>query len=705
MRFTVYISTKNLKYMKKILLWSLIATIFPSVMIAQDIVTTRPQKKAVILEEYTGINCPACPYGHTAAENIVSNNPGKAFIINIHNGSYAAPNTGQPDFRTSFGSALQGQTNLGGYPSATINRHLFADLTEGGGTALYNAKWAQAAERILEQASPVNVGLSTTYDSETREVSITVEAFYVEGLPFGLESNFIQVAILESNVIGYQAGASSSYNHKHILRHLVTGQWGDEIENIEQGSLINRTYTYVLEDDFVAENCSVVAFITETRQEVITGAEVPVIFGWHNGEIEPDFGRLFTDNHLQAGEAGQSSDFDLTLINGIPEEQNMILSLSYDAPDAWEINFTVNQEVFTETANINMLADEVKNVKISVTPNENPEVAHCVLTIESSGTKQNNEKIVEVFVVSGVDNLIINGSGSINNITSDEYAELYKIGLNEAGCTSVGAIPGYTLEQAVEYGLLDNVKNIYFNVGGTLPVLTIEQTNVLIDFIDAGGNLLMAGQDIGQDIYRSNGYSTSITQKLFFQNYLSSSFRNEGDAQNNVINATEDSIYSGISQVALFDAYGGNFSPDAIKNYGDAAEVLFYPDGKAAAVKSYKGKSKIAYFAFGIEQIQNIDARNDLLNRTYRWFDGWQGSNIDNLNLVKTNTYPNPVTNKLILDIDKEVQFSIFNAAGQIVKKGSTQNDIDVSELENGLFIIKIETEEGLSINKFTKIQ
>ncbi len=691
--------------MKKILLWSLIVTIFPAVMIAQDIVTTSPQKKAVILEEYTGINCPACPYGHTTAENIVSNNPGKVFIINIHNGSYATPTSGQPDFRTSFGNALQGQTNLGGYPSATINRHLFTDLTEVGGTALYYAAWTQAAERILEQASPVNVGLATTYNPETREVSIVVEAYYVEGLPFGLESNFMQVAILESNVVGYQAGGGASYIHNHILRHLVTGQWGDEIENIEQGSLITRTYTYVLEDDFVAENCSVVAFITETRQEAITGAQVPVISGSHNGEIEPDFGRIFTDNFLQAGETGQNSHFDVTLINGLAEEQNMILNLSYDAPDAWDINFNVNQEVFTQTASINMLANEVKNVKINVTPNENPGVAHCVLTLTTSGTKQNNEKVIEVFVVSGVDNLIINGSGKMNNITSDEYAELYKAGLNAAGCYSVGAIPGYTLEQAVEYGLLDSVKNIYLNVGGTIPVLTVNQTNILTSFIDAGGNLLMAGQDIGQDIFGANGYSSSFKQKLFFQNYLSASFRNNGDEQNNFINSTVDSIYSGISQVALYDAYGGSFTPDAIKNYGDATEILLYPSGYAAAVKKYKGESKIVYFAFGMEQVQSIDDRNELMDRTYRWFEGLQVSNVDNSNVLKTNTYPNPVTNKLFLDFDKKVQFSIFNAAGQFVKKGTTQNEIDVSELENGLFIIKIETEEGLSISKFTKIQ
>ncbi|MDD4150793.1 MAG: Omp28-related outer membrane protein [Bacteroidales bacterium] len=689
--------------MKKLLFWSLILTLLHSAIIAQSIVTTRPQKKAVVLEEFTGMNCPACPSGHSIAEGIVTNNPGKTFIINIHTGGYAAPDVGQPDYRTSFGNALEGQVNLGGYPSATINRHLFEDLTENEGTALSRANWAQAAERIFAQASPVNVGLSTSYNSETRVVSINVDAYYVEGLPFGVESNFIQVAILENNIIGPQAGASNNYNHKHMLRHLVTGQWGDEIEGIEQGSLINRTYTYTLNDNFVPENCEVVAFITETKQEVITGVKVPLISGLHNGEIESDYGRLVTNNIIQGSEQGQSAESNVSLINGLGEAQNMILTLTYDAPEDWEINFIVDSEIYTETANINMTADEVKNVIISVTPNGNAGVAHCILSLESSDNPGEDEKVVETFVVSGVDNLIVNGSGKKNNITSEQYAELYKFGLNAAGCNTLGAIPGYTLEQAAELGLLDNVKNIYFNIGGTIPVLTVGQTIVLINFIDAGGNLLMAGQDIGQDI--AHDYSSEFKQKIFFQNYLASSFLDNGDNQNNLINSTEDAIYGGISQVVLYDAYGGSFSPDAIKARSTGSDVLYYPNGKAAAVKSYKGTSKIVYFAFGMEQVQNVDSRNDLLERTYNWFEDLTTNICDDYYLDKINIYPNPVIDKIFLDVNSEVQFSIFNAVGQIVKNGSTTRVIDVSELENGTYIIQIESGEGTSVERFTKIQ
>src|SRR5690606_11327986 len=68
----------------------------------QTIVSTEPQNKKAILEEFTGVNCQYCPDGHAIAEQILNNNPGNAFAINIHSGGYAIPSGSQPDFRTQW---------------------------------------------------------------------------------------------------------------------------------------------------------------------------------------------------------------------------------------------------------------------------------------------------------------------------------------------------------------------------------------------------------------------------------------------------------------------------------------------------------------------------------------------------------------------------------------------------------------------------
>lgn len=60
---------------------------------AQTFVSTTPENKNVVLEEFTGIHCGYCPNGHVVAQGISDNNPGDVVLVNIHVGSYAAPNT------------------------------------------------------------------------------------------------------------------------------------------------------------------------------------------------------------------------------------------------------------------------------------------------------------------------------------------------------------------------------------------------------------------------------------------------------------------------------------------------------------------------------------------------------------------------------------------------------------------------------------
>ena len=95
---------------------------------SQTFVNTNPENKKVILEEFTGVNCVYCPQGHTIANSIKNANPNNVFLINIHQGSFSTPGAGQPDFRTTFGNGIAGQTGLTGYPAGSVNRSVFAGL-------------------------------------------------------------------------------------------------------------------------------------------------------------------------------------------------------------------------------------------------------------------------------------------------------------------------------------------------------------------------------------------------------------------------------------------------------------------------------------------------------------------------------------------------------------------------------------------------
>lgn len=252
-------------------------------LIAQNIVGTDPENKNVVLEEFTGIHCVFCPDGHAIAQGIYNAHPGDVVLLNIHQGSYAVPTGSEPDFRTPFGDAIAGQSGLLGYPAGTVNRHLFPNWSQGSGTAMSRGSWTAASNQILAAPSYLNVGLVSTIVLSTRQLIVEVEVYYTDDSPYS--TNLLNVAILQNNILGPQTGggAGNNYVHKHMLRHFLTGQWGVEISETSAGTLYAHTFTYEIPEDYndvevVLENLDIVAYVSETHQEIISGSSGDITF-------------------------------------------------------------------------------------------------------------------------------------------------------------------------------------------------------------------------------------------------------------------------------------------------------------------------------------------------------------------------------------------------------------------------------------------
>lgn len=294
--------------MKKILI-SLLGTFIALGAIAQPtFVSTTAANKNVVLEEYTGVNCGNCPAGHKIGNDIASANPGRVVLINIHQGSFA---NGTPNYKTTFGDALANQTGLTGYPSGTVNRKVFT----GSVTALNRSEWTASANTVKNESSFVNVAAQAQIDVATRILTVTVEAYYTGEADNNF--NLLNVALLQNNVLGPQAGMTANptqvsngqYNHMHMLRHLLTGQWGDTLKvesgNIPTGTFFTKTYTYTLPDylnniplALELENLEVAVFVSQSNQNIYTGSlseptltNFPPVSGQiYSATVNPDFG-------------------------------------------------------------------------------------------------------------------------------------------------------------------------------------------------------------------------------------------------------------------------------------------------------------------------------------------------------------------------------------------------------------------------------
>ena len=259
---------------------------------AQTIVGTTPENKNAVLEEFTGIHCVYCPQGHLIAHDILVAHPNDACIIAVHQGSFATPNAGEPNYKTIWGDALWNQSGGTGYPAATVSRHVFTghEMTAGG-TAEGRNYWSQDASTIISQPSYVNVGVTANVDYATREITIHCEAYYTANST--VANNYLNIALTQNNIKGPQTGSGSNptmvtpdglYLHQHMLRYMFTGQWGQGISNTNSATgilKVDTTFTYTIPSSYTnipvsIPDLQVVAFITESHQEIITGSSCTV---------------------------------------------------------------------------------------------------------------------------------------------------------------------------------------------------------------------------------------------------------------------------------------------------------------------------------------------------------------------------------------------------------------------------------------------
>jgi hypothetical protein len=243
-----------------------------------------------VLEEFTGVRCTYCPDGHRKAQAFADANPGRAVLINIHTGSYANPQPTWPDFTTTFGSAIAGISGLTGYPAGQMSRHLFPGASgaapyykQGANSlALSRSGFAASGGERLTQPSPVNIGISPKFNASTNELTVIAEAYYT-----GTETNanHLNVVLLQSGIVGKQIDAgvtNPDYVHNHMLRHMISGQWGDLIPTTTQGTRYQKTFTYTIPDvintiPIDLNNLYVAAFITSeeagVKKNILTGVE------------------------------------------------------------------------------------------------------------------------------------------------------------------------------------------------------------------------------------------------------------------------------------------------------------------------------------------------------------------------------------------------------------------------------------------------
>jgi hypothetical protein len=288
-------SKSNIRTMKNITKMLFAGALaIPTLGTAQVNVSTAPENRNAVVEEWTGIYCQFCPTGHIAVQSAITNNPGDVVGINIHEGGYASPQAGAPDFRTPDGDVMAAPFNITGYPSSTLNRRSI------GGSQTYHPAGTNDADKvpaIIADLSEVNMHISATVDIMTRVLDVNVEYYYTSDAPNA--TNYLYAGTLQNNVEGPQTGGATynpgailpngNYNHMHMFRGYLSAVWGDAISSTTMGAtqIVSYQQTLPMDINGVAldiANLEIFAFINDGNQsagDILTGVAIyPTLTGF-----------------------------------------------------------------------------------------------------------------------------------------------------------------------------------------------------------------------------------------------------------------------------------------------------------------------------------------------------------------------------------------------------------------------------------------
>ncbi len=210
----------------------------PAFAFGQSLVSNIPQNRTALLEDFTGIHCGYCPDGHVIMADLAAVHGDKLVNVGIHANLYAVPSGSEPDFRTPDGDAIDAHFAITGYPSGVINRHAV-----GGVMGLGRGAWEGAVNDILDVASPVNVGVESSYDGTN--LTVHVVGLYTANSPAG--NDYISVLVKENHLNGpqtdYTNGNHANYDHMHVLRGYITDTWGEDVGNHVAGEQVEDAGT------------------------------------------------------------------------------------------------------------------------------------------------------------------------------------------------------------------------------------------------------------------------------------------------------------------------------------------------------------------------------------------------------------------------------------------------------------------------------
>ena len=230
-----------------------------------------------LIEEFTGQGCGYCPYGMDCVHDFIGNDTN--YILVLHHTYYT------DNFTVADSKKISSALGVSSAPSIAIDRA--KTKSSNGNMVVFHPGYLPTVNKNqFEQTTYASVNIRNIYDASSRELRVVVSgALCKEDYP----ELKLTVLVKESGMIDYQADNFATYEGWKEFRHanavrafLSDNPKGDPI-TVKADRHYEEQFVIDLKSTWNAENCMVVAFLSEEFQPVVQAAQKPVVEGTKGG--------------------------------------------------------------------------------------------------------------------------------------------------------------------------------------------------------------------------------------------------------------------------------------------------------------------------------------------------------------------------------------------------------------------------------------
>ncbi|MGB6033645.1 MAG: T9SS type A sorting domain-containing protein [Bacteroidota bacterium] len=644
-------------------------------------------RRVVLMEEATNASCPPCAANNPALQSFFESNFGDVVSVRYHAwwpGFDPMYTVNTPDNRNRIN--YYGINGVPNYLQDGVNHGVPSD--PGSMVAIMKDR--------LQSPHLLDITVQAVADSDSVKVDVTV----IGRGAVKQTSLVLFTAVIERMVVySTPPGNNGETVFPDVMRQMLPAATGIPITSLTTGDTLKYSLSCPVAEWWRVEDLAAVSWLqSNTTKEVIqANINLPthsIQFDGVQRELV-DLNTVYTKSHVIHNRNSVPIDLRVEAV-GVQVAAGWSYQLLH-------LGTPVDSIVTTFDPGDSLVAD----LRIT-TGSEAGSMKVRVLAVNRDDPYGYGASIEHFGIVPNGPVLFVDADGGRNS------HELYYAALDSAGVayTSIGKADLAFLSDQLGPS---QFSSLFWNVGWSFPALGPSDVTYMQDFVDQGGNLYIAGQDLGWDIFDQNGSSRFQAARDFYHNYLGANYLADNSGGTSMTGVPGDVVTEGLA-FTLGNPYAAY--PEQVGPYpGTAAvSILEYNNGKYGAVRLDADTFKTVYMGIGLEQINETFQRNMLIKRILEWFGittdvDPAGANIPLAYSLDQN-YPNPFnpSTEIRYTIAEQglVTLKVYDLVGrevetlvqEIQSPGRYVTRFDVADRATGVYFYRLTSGQFTSIKK-----